>query len=167
MDATAEFHRATTAQIAAFLQRIGLEVRPGTVQAPSILPGIRIEDGALVVDEARLLYPGDLLHEAGHLAVLTSARRSVQGAEAGDDLGNEIAAICWSYAAAVHLQIDPALVFHPYGYRGASAWYLETFGGGTYPGVPLLQWMGLTADEKHARELGVKPFPSMLRWLRE
>ncbi len=154
-------------QIARFLQSIGLPVKAGEVPEGSILPGIRIEEGAMVVDEARLLYPGDLLHEAGHLAVLTSEQRAGQGANAGDDLGNEIGAMCWSYAAAIHLQLDPAVVFHAHGYRGASESYLENFREGRYPGVPLLQWMGLTADEKRAPELGVKPYPHMIRWLRE
>lgn len=163
----AEFKDATTARIARFLTSIGLAVRSGDVPDKTILPGIQIEHGELVVDEARLSYPGDLLHEAGHLAVLPAENRTVQGADAGSDLGNEIAAICWSYAAAVHLQIDPAMVFHPYGYRGASEWYLENFRERRYIGIPLLQWMGLTADEQHATALAVEPYPHMLRWLRE
>jgi hypothetical protein len=167
MDALEEFKNPTTALIARFLESIGLGIRAGTVPEQTILPGIQIEDGAMVIDEDRLLYPGDLLHEAGHLAVLSREQRATQGAEAGADLGNEIGAICWSYAAAVHLQLDPAIVFHAHGYRGASAWHLETFGTGNYPGLPLLQWMGLTADPERARELGVEPFPNMLRWLRE
>ncbi|HTU46002.1 MAG TPA: hypothetical protein VMF91_13115 [Bryobacteraceae bacterium] len=162
-----EFKNREAAQIGRFLESIGIAVRAGEVPEGSILPGIRIEDGGLVVDEARLLYPGDLLHEAGHLAVLTGECRAMQGPDAGADLGNEIGAMCWSYAAAVYLQLDPAVVFHPHGYRGASESYLENFREGRYPGVPLLQWMGLTADEKNARELGVAPYPHMMRWLRE
>jgi hypothetical protein len=166
MDTLAEFKNSTTALIGRFLESIGLRVRAGEVPEGSILPGIRMESGGMVVDEERLLYPGDLLHEAGHLAVLTSEQRAGQGPEAGNDLGNEIGAMCWSYAAAMYLQIDPAVVFHPFGYRGASESHLENFREGRYPGLPLLQWMGMTADEKRARELGVKPYPHMLRWLR-
>lgn len=167
MEASGEFQNETTASIATFLRSIGLEVHAGAVPEPSILPGIRISDGDLLVDEERLLYPGDLLHEAGHLAVLPGESRKSQGAEAGADMGNEIAAICWSYAAAIHLQIDPAIVFHAHGYRGASEAYLENFGEGRYVGVPLLEWMGLTAGEKSAAARGIAPYPHMLRWLRE
>lgn len=163
----ADFKDPTTARIAAFLREIGLSIHAAAVPEKTILPGIAIESGVLVIDETRLLYPGDLLHEAGHLAVLTPEQRSGQGAEAGDDLGAEIGAICWSYAAAVHIPIDPALVFHAHGYRGAAEWHLENYREGRNPGVPLLQWMGLTADEKRANELGVAPYPHMLRWLRE
>jgi len=166
MDITAEFKHPITARIAGFLRCIGLRVRAGGVPEQTILPGIQIEDGCLVIDEGRLLYPGDLLHEAGHLAVLTSEQRAGQGPNAGDDLGNEIGAMCWSYAAAIHLQLDPAVVFHAHGYRGASESYLENFRAGRYPGVPLLQWMGMTADEKNAPALGVAAYPHMLRWLR-
>jgi hypothetical protein len=167
MDAAAEFQNPTTAQITRFLEAIGLTVRAGRVPEGSILPGIEIEGGALVVDEERLLYPGDLLHEAGHLAVLPGGARAAQGADAGQDMGNEIGAICWSYAAAVHLGIDPALVFHAAGYRGASEAYLENYGAGRHIGVPLLEWMGMTAQAKKAAELGIAPYPHMLRWLRE
>jgi hypothetical protein len=167
MGAAAQFRNPATTRIVHFLESIGLAVRAGEVAEGSFLPGLRIENGGLVVDEGRLLYPGDLLHEAGHLAVLTTEARRMQGADAGADLGNEIGAICWSYAAAVHLKLDPAIVFHAHGYRGASSWHIETFETGSYPGLPLLQWMGLTADPEHARKVGVAPFPHMLRWLRE
>lgn len=157
----------TTAKIVAFLDSIGLAIQTGSVPGPSILPGIRIDQGELVFDEERMLYPGDLLHEAGHLAVLPGDVRTRQGRDAGDDMGNEIAAICWSYAAAVHLEIDPAVVFHEHGYRGASGSFLENFREGRYIGVPLLEWMGLTADQRQAATRGVNPYPHMLRWLRD
>ena len=162
-----EFRDPIASRISAFLEDIGLTVRRGQLMRPTFLPGIQMQPAGLVVDEERLLYPGDLLHEAGHLAMLTAEQRRVQGPDAGPDLGYEIGAMCWSYAAAVHIGIDPAAVFHPHGYRGASQSFLENFAAGCYPGLPLLQWMGLTADEKRAPELGVKPFPHMLRWLRE
>jgi hypothetical protein len=161
------FQDAITSRIVRFLESIGLTVRSGELQSGTFLPGLQIEQGGLVIDESRLLYPGDLLHEAGHLAVLPAEQRSVQGPNAGDDGGNEIGAICWSYAAAVHIGIDPAIVFHPHGYRGASEGFLENFGAGRYMGVPLLQWMGMTADERQAPLLGVEPYPHMLRWLRQ
>lgn len=156
-----------TVRIAAFLDHIGLEVRARALPEECFLPGIRIHGGALLVDEERLLYPGDLLHEAGHLAITPAERRGELGGDVGSDLGEEIGAIAWSYAAAVHLEIDPAVVFHPHGYRGSSRGFLDNFSQGRYVGVPLLQWMELTLDEKNAREQGVAPYPHMLRWLRD
>jgi hypothetical protein len=161
------FTEPLTARIADFLQEIGLEVCPAELTEPCFLPGVHVARGRLLVDESRLLHPGDLLHEAGHVAIMPAAERAQRQGDVGADLGEEIGAICWSYAAAVHLGLDPAVVFHPDGYRGASDGFLENFRQGRYVGVPLLQWMELTLDEKNARERGVAPYPHMLRWLRE
>jgi hypothetical protein len=76
-------------------------------------------------------------------------------------------AIAWSYAAALHLGIDPAIVFHAGGYRGGSTALLENFGRGRYLALPTLQWLGLAYDKRRAAEAGVAPFPAMRRWLRE
>jgi hypothetical protein len=76
MLATDESLRATTTRCAEFLRTIKLPIieQPG---ARGFLPGIEIVAGALLVD-FDVCYPGDLLHEAGHLAVLPSRfRRAV------------------------------------------------------------------------------------------
>jgi hypothetical protein len=162
-----EFQDPVTRRIASFLQDIGLPVTAGPVPEKTLLPGIHIVRDGLVVEEARLAHCGDLLHEAGHLAVLPAKDRGREDLDLSADAGAEIAAIAWSYAASVHLQLDAAIVFHAEGYRGASQSFIENFREGRYVGVPLLQWMGLTADVQRARELGVPPFPNMLRWLRD
>ncbi len=151
---------APTAVIVGFLREIGLEVRFAPVRPDSVLPGIDVDGGSLVVDEPALLHPGDLLHEAGHLAVLSPGRRreACGRFDAGgrrDTLdGQEMAAIAWSYAAALHLGVDPAVVFHPAGYRGSSRAIVENFGAGRYFGVPILGWLGMTAA-----------YPVMFDWL--
>ena len=51
------------------------------VEDVAFLPGIRLEQGALLVDESQLTYPGDLLHEAGHIAMTPpELRPSLSGA---------------------------------------------------------------------------------------
>lgn len=135
------------------------------------LPGIRLERGVLLVDDSQLAYPGDLLHEAGHVAMTPAALRpSLSGAVdvPGLDMASlEVAAVAWSYAAAVALDIDPAEVFHGGGYRGKSAGLLATYGVGVYPGAHLLEEAGLTATGSRADALGVEPYPHMRRWLRD
>jgi hypothetical protein len=148
-----------------WLQEIGLSVRLGPVGADSVLPGVTLEPGGLVVDAERLLYPGDLLHEAGHLAVMLPAERAATGSHAGSNMGDEIAAQTWSYAAAVELGLAPETVFHPAGYKGAAATLIETYRDGK-AGVPLLQWMGLTLDAVRAAAAGTPAYPHMIRWLR-
>ncbi len=153
--------------IMGFLSEIGLSVCDGEIRGQTFLPGILIDHGTLRVDRTQLEYPGDLLHEAGHLAVMTPERRQRTHINVGKDGGEEMAAIAWSYAAALHLQIDPAIVFHNGGYRGGSSALLENFAQGRYIAVPLLQWMGLTTEPKPARARGVEPYPKMEKWLRD
>jgi hypothetical protein len=153
--------------IARFLGEIGLALRWEEITQATRLPGVAIDRGALVVDPSRLRQPGDLLHEAGHLALHPPESRAVISGDAGPDGGYEMAAIAWSYAALRHLQLDPAVVFHDEGYRGGSANLVTNFESGRYVGVPLLQWLGLTAQGPKAAELGVDPYPHMIRWLVE
>jgi ribosomal protein S18 acetylase RimI-like enzyme len=155
------------ARIVAFLESIQLPVRLGEIEGPSFLPGISIQAGGLLIDEAKLLYPGDLLHEAGHLAMLPVAQRRSADGDTGDSGGIEMSAIAWSYAALVHLGLDPAVVFHQAGYRGASESLIRDFAAGNGFGVPLMEWAGLTATSVRAEALGVPPYPHMRKWLRD
>lgn len=152
-----------TATVVAFLRQIGLRVTMGSVGGDSFLPGVCIEAGALRYDPARLRWPGDLLHEAGHLAVMTPAQRAQAGGTLDDadaDAG-EIEAIAWSAAAALHLGLPLPLLFHAEGYRGQSEGLALTYGLGMCPGLPGLQRIGL------APEQGLAGWPRLRRWLRE
>ncbi|HEX8084893.1 MAG TPA: hypothetical protein VF529_11445 [Solirubrobacteraceae bacterium] len=151
-----------TARVIAFLREIGIRAEPAELGDETFLPGIAVERGGLLYDEARLTWPGDLLHEAAHIAVAPPDARPLMSGEVavpGVDMGMlEKAAVAWSYAAALHIGIDPAAVFHEGGYRGKSEGLLRTFGFGVYPGLNLLVDAGLTT---------VELFPRMARWLRE
>lgn len=151
-------------RILPFLAEIGLVVRERPLTAPTFLPGILIERGELVIDRARLAHPGDLLHEAGHIAVVVPSRRAALDADLHSTPAEEMAALAWSYAAAVHLGLDPAGVFHAAGYRGGAESLLTAFATGQGPGVPMLQWFGLT--RAHADGSGAAVFPRMSGWLR-
>ncbi len=152
------------ARMLPFLAEIGLVVRERPLPAATFLPGILIERGTLVIDRDRLAYPGDLLHEAGHLAVVPPAERATLHDNLQTGPGEEMAAIAWSYAAALHLGIDPAVVFHSAGYKGGAQSLIENFGAGRYFGVPLLQWYGLTRERDDGS--GAAVYPKMDGWLR-
>ena len=156
---------ATANLIVDWLRQIGLTVRLAPLGTDTFLPGVTLEPGGLIVDPERLLYPGDLLHEAGHLATMLPAQRASTGSNAGSDMGDEIAAQTWYYAAAVHLGLAPEIVFHATGYKGAAKNLIQVYRDGN-AGVPLLQWMGLTLDPKRAAAASLPPYPHMLRWLR-
>lgn len=157
-------------RIMAFLHDIGLAVTEAAVPADSFLPGLRIVQGGLRVDLERLRWPGDLLHEAGHLAVVPAALRGGMG-DALAELppvphGGEIEATVWAWAALQHLRLPSAVLFHDGGYHGQSAGLRTTFELGVYPGLPGLVAAGLTASPAQAGALGVVPYPHMLAWLR-
>lgn len=150
--------------ILGFIQEIGLRLELSELTHKTFLPGLELMSGGLRVDPARLKYPGDLLHEAGHLAVMPPERRLCPTPEPTSDGAEEMAAIAWSYAAAVHLGLPPALVLHEEGYRGQAKSLLSGFESDFRPGLPLLQWMGLCRSSSEGQGLA---FPMMLRWLRE
>jgi hypothetical protein len=152
------------ARLAAFVRGTGIPVRTGELPLATFLPGLDIRHGTLWIDEARLRYPGDILHEAGHLAV-ASAEQRAQPALSPDG-GDEMAAIAWSWAAACHLKLAPEVLFHPAGYKGGSATLIDAFSSGRYFGVPVLQYHGMTLESRQAAEHGIPPFPHMLRWVR-
>jgi hypothetical protein len=148
-----------------FLLDIGFQIRMTELSQQTFLPGITIDHGTILIDESKLLYPGDLLHEAGHLAVIPGEKRRQAQDYIGKKASEEMMAIAWSYAALVHLGLEPSIVFHEGGYRGWSEALIENFTNGRYIGVPMLQWVGLSAEKKLAEEKGIKPYPGMIKWL--
>src|SRR5574337_1065461 len=130
-----------------FLSAIGIEAREGEVTGKTFVPGIVIREGQIIFDREEMLYPGDMLHEAGHIAVVPSAERrslneNVIANRPGHD-GDEIAAMLWSYAACVKMKIPAEIVFHEQGYKGDSQWLLENYRSGKFIGMPLFEWMGM------------------------
>jgi hypothetical protein len=158
------FSDPQTNRLAAFIRDIGIGIEPAALPELTFLPGLEIRGGVVRVDEQRLLYPGDLLHEAGHVAVADPATRNRLEFSSTD--GEEIAAIAWSYAAACALGLALDIVFHPHGYKGGAAALVENFTSGRYIGVPLLQCWGMTVEPGKAEARGLAPYPHMLRWLR-
>lgn len=164
------FKRDLTKVITDFLTEIGLAVIFTPLDGDTFLPGILVESGRLLVDETKLRYPGDLLHEAGHLAVAPSSLRPGLSGEVilpeVDMNPVESQAMAWSYAATIYLGLDPEVVFHEGGYKGNSKGLLLNFSLGVYLGVNGLQEAGMTATANIAHEMGVLPYPHMLKWLR-
>ncbi len=155
--------RSLIDKIVAFLRNLGIAVKARNITEQTFLPGIKVSDGALLVDESQLKYPGDLLHEAGHMAIVTHEKRLA--GNVGQKAPEEMMAIAWSYAAAVHLGLEPSVVIHSGGYHGWQETFIESLNGGEFVGITLLEEIGLTAGKSKANEQGVAPYPSMIRWL--
>ena len=157
-------------KVLSFLNEIGIDIVEKELQT-YFLPGLSLGPNCLYIDFEKLLYPGDILHEAGHLAVTTSAERKIAGTNemAADwpTQGEEIAAILWSFAAAKHLELPIEFVFHPNGYKNDSEWLISNFTSENYIGLPFLEWAGLTLGKERATKEGKEAFPKMLKWLRD
>jgi hypothetical protein len=146
-------------KLESWLKGIGVVVRRDTLAEGAFLPGLNIENGTLVVDPEGLEWPGDMLHEAAHIALCPPSRRAALGGKLEISPAEEMAALAWSYAASVALGIDPYLVFHEGGYKKGGATLAAQYISGLPPGgpgVPMLQWWGMTTS-----------FPQMNTWLRQ
>lgn len=155
----------------AFVKGIGINVIFRENSASTLLPGFEIINGDLYISSSAMQFPGDILHEAGHIAVVPAGDRPSLH---NNNIGNrenkeaeEMMAIAWSYAACIHLAIDPHFVFHEKGYKGGGAEIVENFREKKYFGLPMLQWVGLAADEEKAAALNIMPYPNMIKWMRD
>jgi hypothetical protein len=146
-------------QLESWVRGAGVPVRRAALEEGTFLSGLAIEAGTLLIDPARLQWPGDILHEAAHIALTPPSRRAALAGKLTITPAEEMAALAWSYAAAVSAEIDPGIVFHEGGYKKGGAQLMAQYASGLPPGgpgVPMLQWWGLTTG-----------FPRMNTWLRE
>ena len=153
-----------------FLDSIGISVSFKSINTECFLPGIAIEDGYITIDKVKLKSPGDILHEAGHIAVVPANERNSLNENSialrENREAEEMMAIAWSYAVCVHLDIDPFFVFHNEGYRGGGPSMAGNFMSGNYFGVPMLQYAGMTTEKINADVTGREPYPAMIQWMR-
>jgi hypothetical protein len=142
-----------------FIDSIGLNIHAAQITDDTFLPGVTVRKNTIVYDPSRLEFPGDLLHEAGHMAVLSPEQRAAIDGDFGNRGGWEMAAIAWSYAASRYLNLPVDCVFHDGGYRGDAARLRQSFCEGDTVGVPLLEWRGLCTTR------GTTRYPAMQSWL--
>jgi hypothetical protein len=152
-----------------FLHSIGIKTTAGKLTVATFLPGLSIQQGCIIIDREALKFPGDILHEAGHLAVVPAADRALLDEAAIGKRENreaeEMMAIAWSYAACLHIGLDPYYVFHDDGYKGGGSYIADNFANKNYFGLPMLQWKGMAFDEVNAAKQNIAAFPHMIKWL--
>lgn len=156
-------------RITAFIRSTGIDISQCPLRSEDcFLPGIAINQGRVEYDQDLLLYPGDLLHEAGHIAVVPLAERATLNKDSlalrPQHAAEEMMAIAWSYAACCHLDLDPEIVFHEAGYSGGGENILQSFKSSCPIGVPMLQYMGMAYYMPQAAQPGHDPYPAMIRW---
>lgn len=154
-----------------FIAAIGIDIAEAPLAEDTFLPGIEIRAGGILVDPARLRWPGDLLHEAGHLAVLPAEVRKqveldlVDGIET--EYGGELEAMAWAYAAALELGVPAEVLIHEGGYNRNSQGLLQMYAFGVFPGLRGLCAAGMTAAPGFTPDCGPVRYPQMLKWLRD
>jgi hypothetical protein len=169
-ESTAEHQQAYMRKMLGFLDEIGIPWRMADIPTDTFLPGLAVQEGGLLIDEAKLKFPGDILHEAGHIALIPLEKRPMFSGNVAEMLpehaGDEVAVILWTYAVCLHLELPLEMVIHDHGYHSNAEWLRQLFESGNYIGLPLLVWMGLCEDPKMARQEGREGFPKMRRWTR-
>jgi hypothetical protein len=153
------------ARIVAFLEKIGIAVHCEAQPGAEFLPGIALRGGAIHINPDVEIWPGDLLHEAGHIAVTESHERPTLS-QPPDDLGMEMATMAWSVAALAACGLPLEVVFHEASHRGQAQMVIDRYRSGQFVGAPMLAWFGMTAEPHRAEETGLPAYPAMQRWLR-
>jgi hypothetical protein len=176
--------------IVAFLREIGLPLQVGPFGAEGFLPGVTIKDGALRVDPDHLYVSGDLLHEAGHMAIVPARLRGQLGTNLEESLRDLLAglddplahlalqhtetmAIAWSYAALRALNLPPSVIFFAGGYRmepEQQQQFVSLLDSGNYFGIAHLARAGLTGPcgiMALLQQNGLAPYPQMTKWLQD
>ncbi|MFA7379416.1 MAG: hypothetical protein WC150_03075 [Bacteroidia bacterium] len=163
------FTNADTQTMINFIVSVGIPVRKTKLPEGLPIPGINVENGVLLVDEYNLLYPGDLLYQAGRIAILPENERSQYMGKDDPNKDKEategMVAMCWSWAALTHLQLSPEVVFHNNGYKGQSVQIIQGYQSGAYMGLPMLQFYDMAYEPQQASLRELKPFPFMYKWL--
>lgn len=180
---------ADLAPVLAFLIELGLTIRC-VEQLPDegFMSDVRIVDGGLNVLPHALV--SNVLHEAGHLAVLPSRFR----ASANDDVDSvietmlntlaaegedpdgvamrqamqagETEATAWAWAAGQHLGVAPECIIRDDDYDGTGAELRFLLHQGRYLGIHGLAHGGLTTIRPMLGETDpLRVFPRMVRWL--
>lgn len=151
--------------ITMFLAAIKIEFRFVNIHHSTFLPGLLIDHGHLLIDTNKLKHPGDILHEAGHIAAMPTNQRATlcDNVELyGQGPAEEMAAIAWSWAACCAINLPARELFHAEGYRGASDNYLHAFENNGGFGYPMLIYWGLAEDPQQPNG-----YPKMKHWLRQ
>lgn len=149
---------------------VGIETSFRKIGNKSFLPGLLINKGTIIIDIDALTHPGDILHEAGHIAIVPAIERlnlsEKDIVKRKNREGEEIMAIAWSYAACMHLSIDPFFVFHEAGYRGGRDFITDSCRDKNYIGLSMLENIGMTVNDKKAKRSNQLAYPHMIKWLR-
>lgn len=182
MDSTS----ALIAQAIGFLREIGLSIQKED-NVSGFSPGVEIRHGGLVVDPFNVQM-ADLLHEAGHLAIMPGQFRHLLNGNLMDGLEQALEAVsgfdpesplvravlqctdpeatAWAWAAGCHLELPSEQIIRDQDYAGSGESIRLALALRHYVGINGLDRAGLTAaNERSAYITGLTVYPSLCRWL--
>ena len=174
----------STQQVFNFLALAGLPVC-WVDGASGFVPGVRILNGALAIDPRKAL-ASDVLHEAGHLCVVPGRFRHLMGEDVDAGVqamlaqcrhldpdnplmvqvmqSGECEATAWSWAAGMHLGLDPQIIIENASFEGTGAQLRLALKMGHHFGVHGLARAGF-CDLRKNRPTSGPVFPHLRRWL--
>ena len=155
--------------------------------AKGFLDGVEVEQGALLVDPCASA--SNILHEAGHLAILPGRfRRNASGdlsaamermfgevdfsdpdsgiARAAIQCG-DAEATAWAWAVGVYLGLPPKTIIKDAEYDGTGAFLRTSLRVGAYAGINGLSHAGFCAVRPgiYATARGLPVYPQLAMWL--
>jgi hypothetical protein len=166
------------------LNKLGIKSVFGDIR-DSFISGVAIKNGTLIIDKDCSI--SNLLHEAGHLAVLPKEYRT----QANDDLAHvlrkmykevdcskeenrrfmqceDAEATAWAYAFGIRCNVDTDLIIDSDQYDGTGRDVLESLALGSGFGVSGLSRLGWCATNKiHSISSGLPMFPHLIKWLND
>jgi hypothetical protein len=176
-------------RVLTFLAGIGIpcELASAGAHVKGFLEGVQIRSGGLLISLGARV--SNVLHEAGHLAILPSRFRPL----AQDDVDaivtsmmNQVdvshpdapevraamragdpEATAWAWAAGIHLGLAPELIIGDEEYDGTGASIRLALRMRAYAGIQGLQHAGFCAARPgpYQRALGLPAYPQLARWV--
>lgn len=67
--------KAIVQKIMSFLAQIEVPFTLASIEQNTFLPGLLLQHGVLQIDLEKLIFPGDIPHEAGHIAICEPKER--------------------------------------------------------------------------------------------
>lgn len=176
-------------RVLGFLERIGIEVQRVDTLQGGFVPGIKIVAGCLQASPVATV--SDLLHEAGHIAIVPAAYRSMIEADADESTGRivdkaqlstldlqdpllirllqigDAEATAWAWAAGKYLDIPETLIIRDSDYDGGGAVQRQMLSMGRHFGVHGLQAAGFCLVRANPYRSAATVYPQLKYWLQK
>lgn len=183
-----------TEKVCSFLRSIGLTVNRFPHEVDNgFIARIKVVDGRLNVYKD--VFPGDILHEAGHLCTMPSRFRPLakgslmeafkaMSAYMDENFGGLLTypedpvyrgalqcsdpeATAWQYAAAQHIGLPDDWLFPRGSYDGTGETILQALKNNAYIGINGLQAAGWTSVRANSFRAEIPVFPELAYWVRD